>query len=604
MRTYEAHVCPLYLVYACQDKIIWQQLFFYDIESQNLYIKNVLFTIGREEWQKMRIFIYSRKSKWTGRGESVENQIDMCREYIYHNIENADGAKIIEYEDEGYSGKNMKRPQFQKMMEEIEAGNCNYLVCYKLDRLGRNIADLANLVETLNRLNVSFISIKERFDTSTPIGKAMLYFAGVLAQMEREQIAERVRDNMIMLARKGRWLGGNTPLGFRAVEEEMVSVNGKNKKSFRLAIHEEEIKTARFIFKEYLEKQSLIGIVRYFAGHGIKTKRGNEYTTTAIRDILTNPVYCTADQEAFQFFWNLGCQVCMDQEEADGKHGLIAYAKTSSSQYKNRENSPEKWIIAKGRHKGIISGRDFSKIQNLILKNSKGGGRRHTPHNPVSLLSGLLYCSCGHPMRPKNYSSSQLTAAGERRFSYMCTYKELTHGKMCSARNVQGNTLDGLVCQKVLRYNEENSDFNQILRKAIGKMGGTGEKKVTAADLLEQEIQKREDKVQNLISVLAESGGNAVFVRQVEQEVLKLNQECLAFKREQEETGGESNICGGRQQAECLMDQLSSFQKLFDILTVPEKREYLRMILDKVVWDGEQVHLFICGSQCHDNSSG
>ena len=193
----------------------------------------------------MVIFIYSRKSKWTGRGESVENQLAMCWDYIQHNIEGAGEAEIVTYEDEGYSGKNTNRPQFQKMMQEIKKGNCNYLVCYKLDRLGRNIADLANLVETLNKLDVSFISIKERFDTSTPIGKAMLYFAGVLAQMEREQIAERVRDNMVMLARKGRWLGGNTPLGFAAEAEEKVSVNGKNKKSFRLTVDEQEMQTVQ-----------------------------------------------------------------------------------------------------------------------------------------------------------------------------------------------------------------------------------------------------------------------------------------------------------------------------------------------------------------------
>ena len=137
--------------------------------------------------------------------------------------------------------------------------------------------------------------------------------------MEREQIAERVRDNMIMLARKGRWLGGNTPLGFEAKAEEKVSINGKSKKSFRLSVNEEEMQTVRFIFKEYLENQSLVGIVKYFLSHDIRTKRGNEYTTTAVKDILTNPVYCIADKDAYEYFWNLGCQVCMDEEEADGK---------------------------------------------------------------------------------------------------------------------------------------------------------------------------------------------------------------------------------------------------------------------------------------------
>ena len=110
----------------------------------------------------MRIAIYSRKSKWTGKGESVENQLIMCREYIDMFLEEGDRAQIIEYEDEGFSGKNTKRPMFQQMMQDMQEKHFDYLVCYKLDRLGRNLADLANLMEDLNRQGTSFISIKEK----------------------------------------------------------------------------------------------------------------------------------------------------------------------------------------------------------------------------------------------------------------------------------------------------------------------------------------------------------------------------------------------------------------------------------------------------------
>ena len=140
----------------------------------------------------MRIAIYVRKSKWTGRGESIENQILMCREYIEKFIEDSREAEILVYSDEGFSGKDTNRPQFQKMLEDMKQGPFQYLVCYRLDRLGRNLADLALLIEKLNREHTEFVSIKEHFDTSTPMGKAMLYFSGVLAQMEREQIGERV----------------------------------------------------------------------------------------------------------------------------------------------------------------------------------------------------------------------------------------------------------------------------------------------------------------------------------------------------------------------------------------------------------------------------
>lgn len=546
----------------------------------------------------MVIFIYSRKSKWTGRGESIENQIAMCREYIQCHIEGADQAEIVEYEDEGYSGRNTNRPQFQSMMQSVKKGRCDYLVCYKLDRLGRNIADLANLIEMLNQWDVAFISIKEQFDTSTPIGKAMIYFAGVLAQMEREQIAERVRDNMIMLARKGRWLGGNTPLGFRAESEENVSINGKRKKSFCLVTDEEEIKIVRFIFQEYLQKQSLVGIVKYFLSHGILTKRGKEYKTNTIKDILTNPVYCTADREAYEYFWNLGCQVCMDAEEADGRYGLISYAKTTSAQYKNKENAPEKWIISLGKHQGIVPGKEFAKVQKLLERNRAGGDSWHKPQNQAALLPGLIYCSCGHRMRPKNYASNQLTEQGERKFSYLCTWKDMTNGKKCSVSNVQGNTLDALVCEEVLRCTEENSDFGRMLETAWEQIRESKEEKVSAADLLEQEIQKRKKEVGNLISVLARTGGDEEFIRRIEGEVRKLNAECTALEQEKQESEKTCRVMrGGKEQLEFLKDRISSFRALYHTLSVPEKREYLRIILDRVLWDGERAHIFICGSR-------
>lgn len=544
----------------------------------------------------MRIFIYSRKSKWSARGESIENQLVMCRNYIKYNVEGAEKADITEFEDEGYSGKNTKRPQFQKMMKEIEEGNCNYLVCYKLDRLGRNIADLANMVEILNRQNVCFISIKERFDTSTPIGKAMLYFAGVLAQMEREQIAERVRDNMIMLARKGRWLGGNTPLGYEARSEERISLNGKSKKSFRLVVNDEEIKVARFIFKEYMEKQSLVAIVRYFLKYDIRTKRGNEYTTTAIRNILTNPVYCTADQDAYDYFWNMGCQVCMKREEADGKYGLISYAKTSSSFYKSKDNEPEKWIIAKGRHKGIVTGKEYSKIQKILAGNSVKGENWYKSQNPVALLPGLLYCSCGHLMRPKNYSSKQLTQSGERKFSYMCPYKDMTHGEKCSVANVQGNMLDELVCQEILKYNEENSNICKRVERVIRDMDAVKDMKkdsMTETEFLEQEIERREKEVENLILALEKAEGKEEFVSQVEKRIMKLNGECVVLRKEQSELIDKVSVREEKQQMEALKDQLSTYEKLFQTLSVTEKREYLHVIIEKIVWDGETARIFI-----------
>ena len=161
----------------------------------------------------MNLAIYSRKSLFTGKGESIENQIQMCREYILSNI--GIESQIFIYEDEGYSGGNTDRPKFQEMIKDIKAGKINRVVCYKLDRIGRSVAQLSNMFELLDKYNCSFTSITEQqFDTTTPMGRAMINIASTFAQLERETIAERVRDNMIGLAKTGRWLGGQSPLGF------------------------------------------------------------------------------------------------------------------------------------------------------------------------------------------------------------------------------------------------------------------------------------------------------------------------------------------------------------------------------------------------------
>lgn len=157
--------------------------------------------------KKIRIALYSRKSKYTDKGDSVGNQIELIKEYIKKNYPKEEyETEIVTYEDEGFSGGNIDRPQFQKFLAEEEKEPYDILICYRLDRISRNIANFSNLMEELTKKNTSFISIKEQFDTSTPMGRAMMFIASVFAQLEREVIAERIRDNMIELAKTGRWL--------------------------------------------------------------------------------------------------------------------------------------------------------------------------------------------------------------------------------------------------------------------------------------------------------------------------------------------------------------------------------------------------------------
>ena len=116
--------------------------------------------------------VYCRKSVLSDKGESVENQINICRSYILSRF--GEDNVIIPYEDEGYSGKNTARPMFLKMREAVKNGDLDYVVCYRLDRLSRSVSDFSSFVETLNACKTGLICVKEEFDTSRPMGKAMI----------------------------------------------------------------------------------------------------------------------------------------------------------------------------------------------------------------------------------------------------------------------------------------------------------------------------------------------------------------------------------------------------------------------------------------------
>ena len=132
-----------------------------------------------------RFIIYSRKSKFTGKGESIANQVEMCRAYIRMSFGEQAAENAVLFEDEGFSGGNLARPRFQEMMRTVRREKYRAVVVYRLDRISRNIGDFANLIKELESYQVDFISVKEQFDTSSPMGRAMMYISSVFSQLER-----------------------------------------------------------------------------------------------------------------------------------------------------------------------------------------------------------------------------------------------------------------------------------------------------------------------------------------------------------------------------------------------------------------------------------
>lgn len=541
--------------------------------------------------ENKRFAVYSRKSRFTGKGESIENQIELCRRYIYLNYPNASEKNIFIYEDEGFSGGNTDRPQFKKMMYDASEKKFNVLICYRLDRISRNIGDFAKLIDRLGELGISFESIKEKFDTDSSLGRAMMYIASVFSQLERETIAERIRDNMHELAKTGRWLGGNTPTGYRSVQVQTITVDGKKRSSCMLKIEESEMTAVKKIFEKFLESESLTAVETYMIQNHIKTRKGKDFSRFSIKGILRNPVYMIADSDAWEYLSVLGAEIFAEKSDFDGNCGVMAYNKTLQKKGKtNKIRDIKEWIITAGRHKGVVSGKEWKQVQECLERNSVKAYRK--PKNNTALLSGLLYCGdCGHYMRPKIYNS--FYKDGEKKFSYLCEMKEKSRRSQCSVSNPAGNELDAEVIKEISKLEEDKKELYYILNKAK-KTFSDGRGSNTEIEELNEGLNVNNRKIASLVENLTElekTVADKYIIKKIE-ELHKENE--LLKKRLYELIKTSENKKSV--DVNYITDTLTVWESVIKLIEVRERREAVRTIVDKIIWDGESAHIYFAGA--------
>ena len=535
------------------------------------------------------IAIYSRKSKFTGKGESIGNQIELCRDYVRNMFGGEYVDRCMVFEDEGFSGGNLKRPAFQRMMADVRKRKFKAIVVYRLDRISRNISDFTGLIDELTKLNVSFVSIREQFDTSTPMGRAMMFIISVFSQLERETIAERIRDNMHELAKTGRWLGGKVPLGFRSEAVSHLTADGRSRKSFQLVSAAEEAAIPKMIFDLYTETDSLTAVEGELLRRRIKTGQGKDFTRFAIKAILQNPVYMTADEEAYHYFAQRDADVCFPKEAFDGSCGIMAYNRTEQEKGKTTVFLPvSDWIIAIGQHPGLISSKQWIKAQESLERNKSKAYRK--PRSNEALLTGLLFCSCGERMYPK--LTPRRTEKGDLIYAYVCKMKERSKGERCDRRNVNGNALDAAIMEQIKSLPEDDADFMTQLEKSRQFYIGS-EPYQSQLDALRAEYAERKTVLHGLIDSLGMVGESAAkehVVKRIE-ELAEMNRN---VKRRIRELEGVINA-NALSDAEftLLQEILSSFSTCVDNMSLEGKRTAIRTIIRRVIWDGVHAHAML-----------
>lgn len=425
----------------------------------------------------MNVAIYARKSKATKKGESISNQIELCKKY-FKNTTN-ENVNFLIYEDEGWSGGNINRPQFTKMIKDAKLKRFTALICYRLDRIARNVNDFSSTYTILEENNIAFISITEQFDTSTIMGRAMINISATFAQIERETIAERIKDNMLELSRTGRWLGGTPPLGFKSVQ-----IIENNKKMYKLEVVQEEMEIVRLIYKLYPEYKSTVPIARYLVSNYIKGKNGGDFSRNTVLQILKNPVYCYSDKDAIKYFESKDATLnCTESNE----YGLMVYNKRKGGK---KEKQIDEWIIATGKHPGIIPGAEWVNCQNILEEiKSKASPRKATGNK--FLLSGMLKCArCGSSM-----CSWSRTNKGIYYRSYRCELKNRAATR-CDSKMVNADELERFVIELC-----KNINLKDIINIKTTKNNNAALKRELTA--LNKNLNENDKLLQGLIKKLA-----------------------------------------------------------------------------------------------------
>ena len=421
--------------------------------------------------------IYARQSVDKKDSLSIEGQIDLCRKYA--------GDDVQVYRDKGFSGKNTKRPAFTSLIQDIETGKIQRVIVYRLDRFSRSIADFSRLWETLKGHGVEFLSVTENFDTSSPMGRAMLYIILVFAQLERETTAERVRDNYHHRFALGAWPGGPAPYGF-----DLTKIMDDGRKVSSL-IANENAEIVRWLFEEYAKSDtSLRSIAKDLTARGIHGPKREAWDNVTLSRLLHSPLYVRAGPDVYWHYLSGGLRIAQDVEAFDGIHACNVIGRRDRSC--NKYNSLDGQMLTVANHEGFVPADLWLKVQDKLVK------AQQIPRSNAgkyTWLTGLLKCGkCGYSAKV-NYSKS------ENKGRLICSGR--SNLSVCDASlHVDLNELEGYVAD------EMKSVLADCPPEAFFPDTAEGAK----------ELLEIEQKIERLVAALAESSevSAAYITRQIE----------------------------------------------------------------------------------------
>ncbi len=474
----------------------------------------------------MIVGIYVRVStaEQAKEGYSIGEQTERLQKYC-----EAHDWKIYKvYTDAGYSGKDTKRPALQELIRDVKAGKFDVVLVYKLDRLSRSQKDTLMLIEDIFLSNnTDFISMQENFDTSSPFGRAMIGILAVFAQLEREQIKERMKMGKDARAKEGKYSGGaHPPYGYDYIDGELI-------------INDFEAMIVKDIFNMAFSGKSTYAITNCLQEKGYKTKNGR-WGETTVRRILSNKTYI----------------------------GFVRYR--------------DEWFP--GLHKPIISEELFNNVQKeLQSRSEKFNADKHITGKATSYLGGLLVCGC---CGGKYHKNTSITPKNGKRYVhryYACINRTMRKSvrKMrgvdihCTNKNWNMELLDQLIFGQISQLLMDPGFYDEVKRQPDEKND----------IVLYKEIKKLDMQISRLMDLYAV--GNMP-MDLLEQKIKEIDDQKSRYWDEIHDIEKKRDLLIDQEE---LKRKAKDFPDIIARGNIQEIRSVISDLIDKIVITGEDIDI-------------
>ena len=488
--------------------------------------------------KQTRVAIYARvsTSEQAEEGFSIDAQV----ENIKARCKIEDKIVTAIYADRGISGKSMdNRFELQKLLQDCQKDLFDEVFVWKTSRLARNMIDLLQIEKELSRNNVAFRSLTEPYDTSTPTGKLMMTMLAGFAEFERTTIIENLKMGQSARARQGLRNGGKM-LGYRTV--------GTGKDS-RLEIVPEEAAIVQKIFDLYIKGNGLRSIASKLNEEGFKSVKGNLYSNSSVRCILTNDTYV----------------------------GKVSYNKFIDYSTKRRKN--DNYILVDGQHEGIISLEDWDKVQMIMSAKDKAFPQPNV--SGQSPLTGIMVCPvCGYCMVSSNTSRKLKDGTIRRTRYYTCSQFRNKGTTACHSNSVRAQDAEDYVFSRVneILMNEK------VLRDIVAKLNTERAEKIKPKEnefnMVEKNLAAAIQRKDRIFS-LYEDG--TIDRATVTERLLLIDANITQLVKRQAEIRWEIDNNGSDDiPFELVRDTMSDFKKLLDMAKNEQRKTFLQLIIKKI----------------------